>query len=676
MPSPSNRAPRWRSLAPAVVATLLLLAAAVGVDRVVERALRAEQRADRARELAGYAAALERNLAAHELLTTALVAWARAHPDAIEEVAAAAPSEAGPLDDPDAFQTYARPLLAGAPAVRALNFLEGTVIQAVYPPAENAPAKGLDLAKHPNPAPVTALRAAQVGEDVTLAGPLPLAQGGRGLLLFQRVRPGTAEHPTLTAEVVVDVDDLIAHTGLLNLAGPLALSLTDGGGAAVLDGPAPEAPVTAEVAVPGGTWTLAAAPHGGWSGATDTSRGALRLALAGLAALGGLLVYRNREEDHRLRRLVEERTARLEAVNRDLETASRFQEAALEAGSVGVWSWHIPSSSITRRGHARSGPPAPSTLPLHAVYGRVHPDDQALMLDALEQARTTGRLSVEVRELGDAGGWEWVRVEGRAVEHDAEGAPVRVLGASANVTRLKQLEADLLHSSRVELMGRLASGVVHDINNALTVVLGTLELGLLDPQASPARLRLAATDAADGARYAALLTRQMLTFARKDGAAPTVFVWDGLVEEAGAFLSRVLGKGVSFEVALSADDVRVRLDRTQAMQILANLATNARDAMEGRGRLRLATRRVCDEETGCAVVVTEIADTGPGIPAEVQDAVFEAFVTTKGAGAGTGLGLSTSLRIAREAGGDLSFSTSPDGTTFSLTLPVVEAPPP
>ena len=157
-----------------------------------------------------------------------------------------------------------------------------------------------------------------------------------------------------------------------------------------------------------------------------------------------------------------------------------------------------------------------------------------------------------------------------------------------------------------------------------------------------------------------------------------VFEWDTMCESSTSFLSRVLGRGVDMRCTMGAERARVRIDRTQAMQILANLATNARDAMNAQGSIEVRTRRVANgaevapEATPGPAVVTEIRDTGPGIPLEVQSEIFDAFFTTKHDGHGTGLGLSITRRIARDAGGDVTFETSSSGTTFHVVLPIVD----
>ncbi|HSM61966.1 MAG TPA: ATP-binding protein [Longimicrobiales bacterium] len=254
---------------------------------------------------------------------------------------------------------------------------------------------------------------------------------------------------------------------------------------------------------------------------------------------------------------------------------------------------------------------------------------------------------------------------------------MNIIGAVVDISHVKELEAQVLHRGRLDLIGQLAGGVAHDLRNALAVVRAELELALDDEVGFP--LRKAATEALNATQYASLLLGQLLTFARKDEVRPTRFEWDAMCAEVGSFLARLLGPAVELEMELDAEGATVHMDRAQAMQILTNLAVNARDAMEGTGSgtLTLATRLVPDGSrvapaaaAGCSVVL-EVRDTGTGIPPGARGRVFEAFFTTKGAGRGTGLGLSTTQRIVRESRGDIVFDTSPAGTTFRVVIPTV-----
>ena len=261
-----------------------------------------------------------------------------------------------------------------------------------------------------------------------------------------------------------------------------------------------------------------------------------------------------------------------------------------------------------------------------------------------------------------------------AGDGDGHGPPRRILGATADISRVKDLEAELVHTGRLELIGRLAGGVAHDINNALTVIQGELELALEAPRRHT--LPQAAKRALGATQYAALLLAQLLTFSRKDVVQPTAFEWDAMCAEVHEFLARLLGDHVCLSLALAAGGAAVHMDRAPAMQVLTNLAVNARDAMPGGGTVTIATRvapagrQVSPGAPDGPCLVLEVGDTGTGIPEALKDRIFEPFFTTKATGRGTGLGLATTQRIAREAGGDITFRTSPEGTTFIVVLPL------
>ncbi len=406
-----------------------------------------------------------------------------------------------------------------------------------------------------------------------------------------------------------------------------------------------------------------------------------RFLLLAVVVLGTLFSFGLVDRDTRLAGAVAARTAELTRANLRLDAAAaelalreKHLQAALSAGQVVTWAWDLRTGQLIRSSGAQSfyleGEPFPETV--DDIRLRVHPEDQERFARDLEEARRTGRLSQEFRvDLGD-GRHRWVRSEGRADQWEDE-RPTRIIGAVVDISRVKELERELLHRGRLEVIGQLAGGLVHDLNNALTVVRGELELSLQDEKTFP--LRAAAEQALDATTYSAVLLGQVLTFARKDRVDPITFGWDDLCSETAAFLGRLLGRDVELSLQLDAGDASVTMDRSQAVQVLANLATNARDAMEGRGRLTIETRVEDDDSTpGVAGrrLVTRVSDAGPGIPPELQDRVFDAFFTTKEAGRGTGLGLSTTQRIVRKAGGDIRFETSAEGTTFVITLPVVD----
>jgi CheY-like chemotaxis protein len=215
----------------------------------------------------------------------------------------------------------------------------------------------------------------------------------------------------------------------------------------------------------------------------------------------------------------------------------------------------------------------------------------------------------------------------------------------------------------MEAVGRLAGGIAHEFNNLLTVINGYAalllqDLGATAPATEPAHAILKAGERAAG------LTRQLLTFSRKQIVAPRVFDLNAVVTDTEALLRRLIGEDVLLTKDLQAGLGAVRADPTQVQQVVLNLAVNARDAMPDGGRLSIATR-----DAGEYVLLT-VTDTGCGMTDEVQAHLFEPFFTTKGPGKGTGLGLSTVYGIVKQSGGHIEVESQPGmGTTVRVHLP-------
>ena len=243
----------------------------------------------------------------------------------------------------------------------------------------------------------------------------------------------------------------------------------------------------------------------------------------------------------------------------------------------------------------------------------------------------------------------------------------------AEATRIS-LEHQLVHAQKLDAIGRLASGVAHDFNNLLTAIGGYSEIVLasLDPSdpmhADVAEIRKAG-------QRAAKLTKQLLAFSRKQAAHPQPLLLNDVVTNAERMLSRVIGEGTTLELQLASDLWSVEVDPGHVDQILVNLAVNARDAMDGQGRLHIGTvnRRSSngprDPGEGDTVELW-VSDSGCGIAAEVMDRIFEPFFSTKPKHKGTGLGLSTVYGIVKQNGGSITVESEANvGTTFHCLFP-------
>jgi PAS domain S-box-containing protein len=281
--------------------------------------------------------------------------------------------------------------------------------------------------------------------------------------------------------------------------------------------------------------------------------------------------------------------------------------------------------------------------------------------------------------------------DGRLVILDVIGAPLldaegrfegAVLGLE-DATERSRMQDQLQHAQRMEAVGRLAGGVAHDFNNLLTAILGATD-ALVERLPPGSELRAEADDIEVAARKGANLTRQLLTFSRKQVVVPRTLDPDELIAKLLPLLRRLIGERVELSVRGISGGARVCVDPGQLEQVVVNLVVNARDALpDGNGRitLELAQADVGDEEARQQLGVRagrfvriSVADDGCGMAPELRSHIFEPFFTTKGPGKGTGLGLSTVYGIMRQCGGHVAVESEPGaGSVFRVFLPVVAA---
>lgn len=265
---------------------------------------------------------------------------------------------------------------------------------------------------------------------------------------------------------------------------------------------------------------------------------------------------------------------------------------------------------------------------------------------------------------------------------DYSGRRVRLVVAQ-DISERHLLEQQLRQAQKMEAVGRLAGGVAHDFNNLLMVIKGHTEL-LMNafPPADHTSRKIAQIDRA--ADRAAALTKQLLAFSRMQVLQPRVMNLNGVVEDMGKLLPRLIGEDVELGIRTSPDLGSIRADASQMEQIIMNLAVNARDAMPTGGRLIIETSNADLDRTYNSThpivkpgryVLLAVSDTGTGMDADTQAHIFEPFFTTKEAGKGTGLGLATVYGVVKQSGGFIwVYSEVGKGTSFKIYLPRVEQP--
>jgi signal transduction histidine kinase len=222
----------------------------------------------------------------------------------------------------------------------------------------------------------------------------------------------------------------------------------------------------------------------------------------------------------------------------------------------------------------------------------------------------------------------------------------------------------------MQALGQLTGGIAHDFNNLLTVIQGSADMLTRENLPEQKRIRFAeAIVQASG--NAASLTSQLLAFARRQPLRPENIDLNELVGSMRNLLDRTLGERIVVETTLASAGCAVEVDRAQLQSAILNVASNARDAMHGEGRLSIATRNCIEDDQ--AMIAIDISDTGTGIPPEVLDRIFEPFFTTKGTGKGTGLGLSQVYGFATQSGGTVRVASEAGaGATISIILPCAD----
>ncbi len=269
---------------------------------------------------------------------------------------------------------------------------------------------------------------------------------------------------------------------------------------------------------------------------------------------------------------------------------------------------------------------------------------------------------------------------------DVDGNLIGVLGIARDITaRVKaekekqKLETQLMQSLKMEAIGKLAGGIAHDFNNLLTTIIGYADFAL-DETGENKSLYNEIEEIRKAGRQAATLTRQLLTFSRKQIIQPQVLSLNDILENMENMIHRTIGEDIEFKTIFEPNLWAVKMDPGQIEQILMNLVVNARDAMPDGGKLTVKTANVELDEVYFQnhgvenmpgyYAMLAITDTGTGMDENTRNHIFDPFFTTKEMGHGTGLGLSTVYGIVKQNNGHIWVYSEPGkGTIFKLHFP-------
>ncbi len=395
-----------------------------------------------------------------------------------------------------------------------------------------------------------------------------------------------------------------------------------------------------------------------------------------------------------LSRKLEQKVQQLEEANRELkdeinerkrsEIALRLRNRAIQAASQGILITD-PNKKDNPIVYASAGFERITGYSAKEVLGQncrflQGKDTDKETIETLRRAIAARQgCAVEILNYRKDGTLFWNALSLDPVRNDA-GELEHYVAVQNDITHRKELEEQLRQSQKMDAVGRLAGGIAHDFNNLLTVISGYSELILSTPEIDDS-VRESATLIGEAGERATALTRQLLGFSRQSILRPEVLDLNGVVEQAGKLLQRLIGADIEIGTVLAPGLSLVKVDPGQLDQVLMNLAINSRDAMADGGKLTIETANVTLSEEYAAThldckagphVMLAVTDSGIGMTRDVLARIFEPFYTTKPAGKGTGLGLSMVFGIVQQSGGCVHVYSEPGhGTTIKIYLPAV-----
>ena len=378
-----------------------------------------------------------------------------------------------------------------------------------------------------------------------------------------------------------------------------------------------------------------------------------------------------------------------------LKRGEAFLNATGRMARVGGWEVDTETDEIrwTEETYRIHEMPLDYKPTIDEAIGFFHVEDRPKLECAIRQAIDRGEpYDMEIRFITATGKPLWTHTI--CVPHVVNGKTVRLTGTFQDITDRKRAEEEkekladqLRHSQKMEAIGQLAGGVAHDFNNYLTAILANADLlgGLMKNglnEKSTETVKAGLEEIKNAGKRAAILTRQLVAFSRKDRTKADVVDLREVIEAAEQMLRHMIREEIDFNVEIKQDAHRILADAGQIEQIVMNLVLNARDAITGTGTLTVQCVNV-DLDNDHVVtnigakpgphVMLAVSDTGIGMSRRTIEHIFEPFFTTKPRGKGTGLGLATVYGIAKQAGAHISVESEPGkGSTFRVYFPSVE----
>ncbi|HET7570385.1 MAG TPA: PAS domain S-box protein [Gammaproteobacteria bacterium] len=363
--------------------------------------------------------------------------------------------------------------------------------------------------------------------------------------------------------------------------------------------------------------------------------------------------------------------------------AEESLQIALDAADMGHWDVDLVTGNTRRSARCDAIFGYEPHLPWDrdTFLNHVHPKDREAVAERLETAGEGRRLEIECRiKRSVDGATRWIRINGKVYYED--GRVVRAAGVVADITARRQLEEQLHQAQKMEAVGQLTGGLAHDFNNLLAVIVSSLGIAQRRVSVADPMLARQLSHAERAAQRGAALTRQLLSFSRRQSLLPRTVCVNELLRDLEPLIQRAVGEEIDVQVDLQDGNWHCEIDPNQLESALLNLAINARDAIAGSGTLRI---EVGDAELTAAEVESmtdaspgrhvrlSVVDTGSGMAPEVRAKVFEPFFTTKETGRGSGLGLSMVYGFVKQSNGHVAIESEiGQGTAIHLYLPRAE----
>jgi signal transduction histidine kinase/ABC-type uncharacterized transport system substrate-binding protein len=370
---------------------------------------------------------------------------------------------------------------------------------------------------------------------------------------------------------------------------------------------------------------------------------------------------------------------RLRRTEEQLQEANDQLDAAATAADLGFWSWWPAENKVWLASHCRRmlGLPTKSEIDFELFLHHMSGKDAALLrTDLLDAIRRNATFQREFARTDEAGREHWLSATGFCIRR---GHRFCLTGTLIDVTDRKhaQIEAQeqreqLIHLTRVSTLGEISGALAHELNQPLGAILLNAQTGMrLAEAAHPdlVELKEILADILEDDRRAGSILEKLRLLARKEQAKYEALSSNQVVDDVLTLVhGDLIERRIEVIRELEPGLLSVRGDRVQVQQVMMNLVRNACDAMaaDARSMRRLTIKT---ERGGNETVVFTVSDSGPGIPKELQDRIFEPFVTTKSKGMGLGLSISRSILVAHD--GEIWCSSSPDGgATFGFSLPI------